>query len=360
MLGDFSYVSMVNPQTDRFELTANFARDLPRLAEEMGLDIAVFAKAAGLNPDQFDDLYTRIPIDSFTRMLSGIASLVDDDTFGLRYGAMYRPDGAGPFGYGMLNAPTLRHALKFAARFMRITIDLSSMTVKFDEEGAHCSWTYSRLVTQPEHLCDYGVMVFLNVLRRFFPHDRNGIRVELSRPRPKSAARHKAMMCRDVSFESFANTVHFAPQLLDRADASADVRLYEVMCEHCETLLKSVQRSTDIVSQVSDLMLERGEGWELSLNRVAERLGCAPRTLQRRLGERGLRFRQLLAEIRHDLSDRLLRDSTLSINEISNQLHFSAPSAYSRFVKRSYRQSPRQRRMFLRSQMAFSEGAWDA
>lgn len=352
MSGEFSYVSMVNPQVDSFELTANFARDLPKLAQDMGLDISSFAKAAGLDPAQFDDVSTRIPIESFTRLLSGIASLVDDDTFGLRYGAIYRPGGIGPFGYGMMNAPTLRQALKFAARFMRVNIDLASMTVKFDDEGAHCSWTYSRLVTQPEHLCDYGVMIFLNALSRFFPNDRSGIGVDLSRSRPRSIAAHKALMCRDVRFESSANTVHFSSNLLDHMDLNADERLFKVMHDHCETLLLGVRRSVDIVSQVSDLVLESPDGWNLSLAKVAEHLGCAPRTLQRRLRERGLRFSQLLTQIRHDLSDRLLRDSTLSIAQISNQLHFSAPSAYTRFVKRAYRQSPRERRVVLRGQLA--------
>ena len=352
MVGEFSYVSMVNPQVDSFELTANFARDLPKLAEEMGLDISFFAKAAGLDPAQFDDVSTRIPIESFTRLLSGIASLVDDDTFGLRYGAIYHPGGTGPFGYGMLNAPTLRQALKFAARYMRVNIDLASMTVKFDEDGAHCSWTYSRLVTQPEHLCDCGVMIFLNSLSRFFPDDRSGIRVELMRPRPRTLAAHKTLMCRDVRFESNANTVHFASNMLDYIDANADERLFKVMQDHCETLLSNVRRSTDLISQVSNFVLESPEGWEMSLEQVADHLGYAPRTLQRRLKDRGLHFRQLLTQIRHDLSDRLLRDTTLSISQISTQLHFSAPSAYTRFVQRAYQQSPRERRTLLRGQMS--------
>ncbi len=74
---------------------------------------------------------------------------------------------------------------------------------------------------------------------------------------------------------------------------------------------------------------------------MAERLFLTERTLQRRLQEAGTTFKKLLTEVRIDLADNYIRDSNLSLNEISFLLGFSELSSFSRAFKHWKGSSPR-------------------
>jgi len=58
------------------------------------------------------------------------------------------------------------------------------------------------------------------------------------------------------------------------------------------------------------------------------------RTLQRRLGDEGTTFRDVLADTRQELASSLLRESNRSITEIGRQVGFSEPAAFARAFRR--------------------------
>ncbi|RKZ80269.1 MAG: AraC family transcriptional regulator, partial [Gammaproteobacteria bacterium] len=73
---------------------------------------------------------------------------------------------------------------------------------------------------------------------------------------------------------------------------------------------------------------------------IAASLFMSQRTLQRRLEENNTSFKQLVNEVRQDLADTYLNDSSLTLTEISFMLGFSEMSAFSRAFKRWSGKSP--------------------
>jgi AraC-like DNA-binding protein len=72
-----------------------------------------------------------------------------------------------------------------------------------------------------------------------------------------------------------------------------------------------------------------------AIRKVAARLGLTTRTLQRRLDESlGTTFHALVEQTRRDLSLRYLRETRLSLAEISGLLAYSEPSAFGRAFHR--------------------------
>lgn len=88
------------------------------------------------------------------------------------------------------------------------------------------------------------------------------------------------------------------------------------------------------------LMAELAATGPLSIERLANRLGESPRTLQRRLMARGLTFRGLLHEVRHDLARTLLLMTDLSIAEIARRLGYRSPGSFTRAFTRWTGRSP--------------------
>jgi AraC-like DNA-binding protein len=71
-----------------------------------------------------------------------------------------------------------------------------------------------------------------------------------------------------------------------------------------------------------------------SIIQVAEYLGLSARTLNRRLADKGLTFRELVQNIQQDEARNLLRNPGLSMGEIAFQTGFSEQSAFNRAFKR--------------------------
>ncbi|SMG64760.1 protein containing Helix-turn-helix, AraC domain domain [methanotrophic bacterial endosymbiont of Bathymodiolus sp.] len=65
------------------------------------------------------------------------------------------------------------------------------------------------------------------------------------------------------------------------------------------------------------------------------------RTFHRRLQQEGTAYRAILNDLRHELADKYIKDSSLNLNEISFLLGFSEISSFSCAFKRWTGSSPR-------------------
>ena len=96
--------------------------------------------------------------------------------------------------------------------------------------------------------------------------------------------------------------------------------------------LASLDRN-DIVSRVRSVLLDLLPHGSVSDDLVAEALHMSVRTMHRKLVETESSFRALLVEIRRELAEQYILDSSLTLTEISLLLGFSEPSSFSRAFK---------------------------
>jgi AraC-like DNA-binding protein len=82
-----------------------------------------------------------------------------------------------------------------------------------------------------------------------------------------------------------------------------------------------------------------------SLEHVATVLSVPPRTLQRRLAAEGTSLRAETEEIRKTMALTLLRDRSISIEEVAFLLGFAEPSTFFRSFKRWTGRTPRRFRI---------------
>jgi AraC-like DNA-binding protein len=77
---------------------------------------------------------------------------------------------------------------------------------------------------------------------------------------------------------------------------------------------------------------------------IARKLGTSSRTLQRRLGETGLSFRDVVEEVREQLARAYLTDVALPMGEVAQRLGYAEVSAFLRAFKRWTGMTPGQLR----------------
>ena len=74
-----------------------------------------------------------------------------------------------------------------------------------------------------------------------------------------------------------------------------------------------------------------------------------PRTLQRRLRERGLRYSELLARTRHDLACQMLRETELDIDSVGFKLGFKERRSFTQAFGQWQGQTPTNYRQHTRA-----------
>ncbi len=333
------------PQT----VVATAGRRLDEFAAQQGIALAPLAQSVGIDIADLQRSDHRLRLDSFMRLLHLLEIVSGDDCIGLRYALHFRQGDSGAFGFAILNAPTLREALRIYQTYQRIVADNSFFEATEERGEVVICWRYARLIDYPAQYTDFRAALLVKIMRGFLGPAWTPERVQLLRPRPRNTSLHRSHFGSGVSFGTGPlNLLSFAVADLDASSRHDDPRLFEMMEETCRTALAAIDRSRDLRLQVSEQVQALLPTGSVTLARVSAALAMGERSLQRRLAELGTNFEALVEDTRRDLSDRLLAGDT-PLAEISYLCGYSNASAYSRAARSWYGMSPRAARLRQRS-----------
>lgn len=102
-----------------------------------------------------------------------------------------------------------------------------------------------------------------------------------------------------------------------------------------------VEQAEDFPTSLKLLLVSYLREGYPDINLAAEIANTSVRSLQRRLGEVGLSYSDLVQQVRFDLATQMLRDSDISLTDVAYDLGFSEPSSFSRAFRKIAGISPR-------------------
>lgn len=128
-----------------------------------------------------------------------------------------------------------------------------------------------------------------------------------------------------------------------RSSQVAEALQEKMDCEldRCRQRARSLEMQ---LKQTIGSMLLKGSA---SLVQAAQSMCMSSRTLQRKLLEAGLSWHELLDEVRHELADKYLHDSTLSIGDIAVLLGYAEPGNLTKAFRRWHGITPQEFRKQL-------------
>ena len=112
------------------------------------------------------------------------------------------------------------------------------------------------------------------------------------------------------------------------------------MARLAEQQLQLFSRDDSLLEQVRRLLATRIGRGAVTQEELAAELGVHVRTLQRRLGEQGLTYSQLVDDVRQKLAASYIRDPSLSLGEVAFLLGFSEQSNFQKSFKRWFGETP--------------------
>lgn len=298
---------------------------------------------AGLDAELLHHPTLSLALPSYCQVLEEAARQSGCDNFGLYYGQQFKPQALGLLGYIGLCSATLEQALgNFARAF---PLHQRDSLIRLVDEGECYRFDYQirhGAILARRQDAELTMGMLLNLLRHALGSQWAPRAVYFEHPRPEQWQEHARLFDAPVYFEQSCNAMLIPKRGLQRAMPEQDPLLLAVMQDSLRRLSLAGGAPQSLVEatrgQVRQLLL----AGEPPLETVAEQLGLAPWSLQRRLRDEGLSFSQLVDGVRRELATHYLGQPQLPISQLAPLLGYSEASAFSRAFRRWFGVGPRQ------------------
>lgn len=311
-----------------------------RLLRSVNLD-----PAAQVDPEQM------IGDTDFFGLLERIAEQVERGrNVPLRVGASMRCDDYGAFGLAFKSAVDLESSYVRVERYGRVVTSIANFRVVQSARSAFMEvipGTVERPGLRMTSELALGAATALS--REVGQQDFTPLAVHISHAAPGDVSAFEAHFRCPLHFGAMRDALEVSNDRLRRPNRLGDTSISRFFDTHLDGALADLPEDGGLGRRLrAEIAQTLSEGVP-TLRRMAARLGMSGRTLQRRLGEAGLGYRDLVGEARKELADRLLRKTDYGLAEIAFLTGFSEQSAFHRAFSRWTGQTPRSYREEARS-----------
>ncbi|HEY7776551.1 MAG TPA: AraC family transcriptional regulator ligand-binding domain-containing protein, partial [Kineobactrum sp.] len=272
--------------------------------------------------------------EQLNRVCINALELVDDPQLGLKLGSRINLPAQGIFGYALLSSATVGDALKLLIRYNRALLPDVRIELVLDDDRPEILVTASHLPLMLERFyCEVLYAAIINSGRILAGQRATTARLELDYPANAGERWYHQIFGPDVRFSSTRRSLSFEAGSLELAIATANPLAQDIFRRECDRLLASGHHRGLISERVKQLLLAAGSLFPRA-DAVARQLHMSESTLQRRLAKEGLRYQQLLDDIRYRLAREYLVGTTLPVAEIAVLLGFSDATNFRRSFRR--------------------------
>ncbi len=244
----------------------------------------------------------------------------------------------------MRHSQTLEASFENASHYSRLISDAldtslhktkDDYSVIFDENP---NWSVEPAYARKQIL-DLTVLSCLKSLvtytkRAYYP---KVVRLQTERPRRLNEY-YRLFNC-SIHFGEPRSEVVFQKQIFDRYAREVPIGLLETLKSRVDHEIQSLGKENELIYSLKKCIL-RSTPLRLSIGAAADQLHFSTRTLQRRLTDLGVTYKQIEGELLLRLAKTYLQENKKSVDEISYLVGFSESSAFIRFFKQHTGETP--------------------
>lgn len=327
---------------DDVELAGAYAFELVSLCDRLGVPADALLAGTGLTLTQLQAPGSRLSLATCAVLIERARRLTGQPALAILLGMQMRLSWHGFLGFAAMTASTLREALDLGQRFS-LTRTAACEITSYVEGGVASVVLEEHL--PPGELREFVVLAVLvgvvTLARELTGHSLRGV-AEVAFPEPPYVMpvleRAGKGLAGSIAFGKPSHRLVFDATILDLPLLKADPAAMQLAREQCDRELAAVTGSADVVGRVRALVA-RGDSVG-SLDDVAKRLHVSPRTLKRRLAERGTTFSNVAEAVRQQKALLLLADQRLAIADVAERLGYSDVANFTRAFRRWTRLTP--------------------
>lgn len=190
-------------------------------------------------------------------------------------------------------------------------------------------WPFAGNEQPPALFLDAVFALVLELGRRGTETNLTPKRIELRRPEEPGNGLAGYFGC-PIKYRSRRDAVVLRATDLDLPFVTHNEELMQMLAPQLENQLQAGQTKPSVGEQVKWVLRRLLSGSCPDVVVVAKELGMSARTLQRRIAEEGITFRELLNQIRRELVRQYLADDGNEIPEVAFLLGYDNPNSFYR------------------------------
>ena len=308
--------------------------------EELGGDSVELFKRSGLSGVELDP-ESWISYRRFLLLLNDAAQTTNCPHFGLQLSRQQDIKILGALGFIIQQAPDLRAALhELAAHF---AYHNQGAHISLKEEAGTARWSFTcKLEGEVPISQQAGLVAGIgnDLFRLLLDTSWSPTAVYFSHAPPQDIRPYKRRFDCPVFFNWDSSYTTFDAAVLDTPMNEANPQLHKVLQEHLATQRQSFP--DDYCGQIRHLIQQAMSTGDCSIERVANSLAINKRTLQRQLKNLNTSYKELLEEVRFNVAQHYLLESTGSLTALADMLCYSELSTFSNAFRQRYNVSPRE------------------
>lgn len=321
-------------------IIAAHARALVDYLRDRGVDPSQLYDAGLLKAIESDDARTPIPLRRWQAMFDEAMAATGDEHLPLKVGESYKPRHYGMLGYLAMACGTLHDVIAMMGRYERLTDDINDSKLVVGKKMAEVHWLPTTADASPT-MAQLSLSGWICFARHLTDRPRLCADACFQFPGPRDVREYARIFGGSVRFDQPLTRLVMPAEYLDLPVAHSDPHTHRVLREQAESMLGQRRRDEpDFVRELKTVLSLRLASGRCTLAHAAQDLNVAPRTLQRRLDQASLSFREVLDDVRRSHAERLLRDPRVSLAEAAFLLGYSEQSPFQHAFRRWSGESP--------------------
>lgn len=301
-------------------------------------------KAVMLDIEAIEDQDCFIPHLTVTSFGAAVSKLSGEPYFSLPLIPYLTMASKGCWAAYMLAAPTLGQAMKRAIHTIGFHSKGDTMSLAVSDGEARISYASAAKGQDGYlHVAIGTAGILRSLCEHFLSTSWRPLRIELDIIRPQRMDTFEDVFGCPVIFDAETVSVCLEAELLSKPvirTSRAQVTVADIARARVEC--RTLNRLRDIILQQIWSQVLSGK---VSVEGAACSVGTSVRTLQRELNWEGTNFRDLANAMRIKRAAELLRDTDISVTEISAVLGYSAPAHFARAFRNGTGMSPNEFRV---------------
>ena len=277
-----------------------------------------------------------MPLSALRALLDAAEAMTGDPSLGVHMAVNFPRGIYGVVEFIARNCATVRDGLRHIVRYAALLTNRVAVT--FEERGGtgiveHA--IHGEPLATGRHANEFFICALVLQARELAGAPFVPKRVWFAHPERDAIDELVAHLgTREIAFGTGTNGVELAAELLALPIRSADPALLSLLDREAAASLEQRREVVPFIDQVRSAISQQFGTGAPTLGGVAQALGTSTRTLQRRLGEDAVSFRDVVESVREAIARKYLGESTMGLGEIAFRLGYTDVSTFQRAFKR--------------------------
>jgi AraC-like DNA-binding protein len=286
------------------------------------------------------DTDKRIPFEQYMQLGQTAQQLTGTPEIGLILGQRARFQDIGIVFQLAYHCSTVRDSLQQTVRYSNLGNEVATAVFVEDDPIAEWSEHYfnARFLSVP--LVEFECCQKLEIFKLVLGQDFRPIRVIFRYTAPTYVDKYFEVFQAPVWFDQEKSGIVFKKEYLDLSNPSPQPYIKEILSRHADKLLNDLEKSKQFRDKIKKIIINRLDSGSVTMNMISKELNLSSRTVYRRLREEDISYKKLLFDVKKQLAQAYLIETSYTVNEIAYFLGFSEASAFHRAFKRWFGVNP--------------------